>query len=193
MACVAALRQRAASRTPPLDAELAEPFRETVSCVYYIRAGDKIKIGKAVDPRQRMRELQTGNGETLILLATEPGGLDVERARHRQFRRLRVRGEWFRAEPALLHHIATVHAAKPRSPSTSMYRWAAALALAAMVGGWTGVAAIALLAFYVAVLRSARPLAIGRSEAERALSSARAIFQGRGALRARKGPFQSFW
>jgi hypothetical protein len=84
-----------------------------VSSVYYIRcagAAGLIKIGTAVDPRKRLSQLQTGSGETLTLLAVEPGGLDVERRRHRQFRAYRVRGEWFRAEPALLRHIEAVKA-----------------------------------------------------------------------------------
>lgn len=84
-----------------------------MSSVYYVRcggAGGLIKIGKAVDPRKRLSQLQTGSGETLTLLAVEPGGLDVERRRHRQFRAYRVRGEWFRAEPALLRHIEAVNA-----------------------------------------------------------------------------------
>jgi hypothetical protein len=84
-----------------------------VSRVYYIRcggAGGLIKIGKAVDPRKRLSQLQTGSGETLSLLAVEPGGLDVERQRHRQFRAYRVRGEWFRADPALIEHIEALKA-----------------------------------------------------------------------------------
>lgn len=87
-----------------------------MSSVYYIRcggAGGLIKIGTAVDPRKRLSQLQTGNGETLSLLAVEPGGLDIEGRRHRQFRAYRARGEWFRAEPALLEHIEAVKAGTP--------------------------------------------------------------------------------
>jgi hypothetical protein len=71
-----------------------------------------IKIGKAIDPHRRLQQLQTGSGETLTLMATEPGGFDVEWSRHRQFRAMRVRGEWFRADPVLLQHIEALRAGR---------------------------------------------------------------------------------
>jgi hypothetical protein len=105
-----------------------------VSVVYYIRAGGAgglIKIGKASDPYQRMAQLQTGNGQMLTLLATEPGDLRVEHRRHRQFRALRQHGEWFRAEPALLLHVNALQAGwLPRDAS---WPWLLGRALAWLI------------------------------------------------------------
>jgi hypothetical protein len=122
-----------------------------VSRVYYIRCGGAdglIKIGKAIDPHRRLLQLQTGSGEALTLVATEPGGLDIERMRHRQFRAMHVRGEWFRAESALVQHIEALQAgrvvAQPRTLGGALAWailrcWAAVLALwTALLAGWSG-------------------------------------------------------
>ncbi len=44
----------------------------------------------------------------VLLLANEPGGLELERQRHQEFKGSRVQGEWFRKTPALLGHVASV-------------------------------------------------------------------------------------
>jgi len=75
------------------------------SVVYYLRFADRIKIGTSTRYLARMRELPKDE-----LLVTEPGGDDLERARHRQFAALRIRGEWFRAEAPLLAHIVRLRA-----------------------------------------------------------------------------------
>jgi len=73
--------------------------------VYFVRSGDFIKIGTAGKPAKRMAELRTSSPVKLTLLLTIPGGLSVEKALHQRFAELRVRGEWFRAEPALTDFI----------------------------------------------------------------------------------------
>jgi hypothetical protein len=71
--------------------------------VYYIQRGELIKIGTTVNPRSRFGELVPDE-----ILAVEPGGRKEEDARHRQFRFLRVRGEYFRDDPELRQHIQQV-------------------------------------------------------------------------------------
>ena len=46
----------------------------------------------------RLRAMQTGNSRELVLLHTFPGSMIEERAIHRYFRKLHVRGEWFRLD-----------------------------------------------------------------------------------------------
>lgn len=82
------------------------PVREPgpVGVVYYVRVGDQVKIGTttmALDVRFQMLPPDRH------LLATEPGGRDVERIRHLQFKHLRVvhNREWFRAGPDLWDHV----------------------------------------------------------------------------------------
>ncbi len=72
--------------------------------VYFIQDTHtgNIKIGYAADPQARLATLQTGCPSTLILLGSIPGGLEGERALHSRFRKHRVRGEWYRPDPAIL-------------------------------------------------------------------------------------------
>lgn len=71
--------------------------------VYIIQAGEDgdVKIGWAVNPRDRLKNLQTGNSLELRLLHFERIGSKraaarVERWLHQEFGGHRIRGEWFR-------------------------------------------------------------------------------------------------
>lgn len=76
-----------ASELPPCD----NPERD----VYFIQCGPYCKIGTG-QVTTRLRALSTANPEPLKLLRVIPGaGHRVERSLHSQFRKLRVRGEWF--------------------------------------------------------------------------------------------------
>jgi len=65
--------------------------------VYFIRAepSGPVKIGSAVKPETRLRELQIGNAEPLRLMRSIEGGEPEERWMHHRFQEHRVRGEWF--------------------------------------------------------------------------------------------------
>jgi hypothetical protein len=80
---------------------------DMVSRVYFVRdMGTKdIKIGVSVDPQGRLDSMRVGHPGRLELLGSIPGFPGDERHLHRQFRRLRVRGEWFREDPSLLEEI----------------------------------------------------------------------------------------
>jgi hypothetical protein len=82
--------------------------------VYFIRAAKTgaIKIGfSKIDPACRLKQIQVSTPEPLELLAHIAGGPRKERALHRRFAALRIRGEWFRPESELL---AFVREAKKR-------------------------------------------------------------------------------
>ncbi|ROQ37147.1 T5orf172 domain-containing protein [Frondihabitans sp. PhB188] len=97
------------------DGELPPP---RVDVVYYIRFGDRIKIGTTANPRQRMARLWHEQ-----LLAFEPGDRRVEAARHEQFAALRYdRTEWFATGPELERHVAEVGAGHP-DPWALHARW----------------------------------------------------------------------
>jgi hypothetical protein len=68
--------------------------------VYYMRIGDRVKIGMTTNLRSRLEAI---NPEEL--LAIEKGGRTVEAARHKQFADLHTHGEWFRLEGVLVEHI----------------------------------------------------------------------------------------
>ncbi len=68
--------------------------------VYFAKRGELIKIGVATDPEARMRELSAK------LIATLPGGRDLERELHARFIDYCVHGEWFLDVPPLRDFIA---------------------------------------------------------------------------------------
>lgn len=65
--------------------------------MYFIQAGENgpIKIGSSINPEKRRGLLQMGNAEELKVVLAIPGGERRERAAHKRFRHLRIRGEWF--------------------------------------------------------------------------------------------------
>lgn len=78
--------------------------------VYFVKAGNAIKIGYSICITDRMVNLQTGNHEKLQLL----GLLNIEQRYERliraQFEHLHLHNEWFRDDPEirlyLLEHEA---------------------------------------------------------------------------------------
>jgi hypothetical protein len=89
-----------------------------VDVVYYLRHGDRIKIGTTANPRTRFAALRWEE-----LLGFERGDRQLEQRRHRQFAALRFAGsEWFRAEPPLLEHVRAV-AAGVDDPWALYARW----------------------------------------------------------------------
>jgi hypothetical protein len=70
--------------------------------VYFLRAGDYIKIGKATGhPRSRIAQLQTGCPFKIDLVGFIFGGRAREAKLHAQFSHLRTFGEWFLADAEL--------------------------------------------------------------------------------------------
>ncbi|WP_235556651.1 GIY-YIG nuclease family protein [Microbacterium sp. GCS4] len=59
-----------------------------------------MKIGTSGRPRQRLAAIRHDE-----LLAFEPGGREIEQARHRQFAAIREGGEWFTLDEDLRAHI----------------------------------------------------------------------------------------
>lgn len=80
--------------------------RPVIEVVYYIRYDRRVKIGTSRRPRQRLASIRHEE-----LLAFEPGGRDVEQARHREFAEIREGGEWFTLTPSLATHIARLRGA----------------------------------------------------------------------------------
>lgn len=71
--------------------------------VYYLRFGDRVKIGTTTNLKTRMQSIPYDE-----LLGTEPGSYDIERERHQQFRAARIYAnrEWFNLTEELHQHIA---------------------------------------------------------------------------------------
>lgn len=69
--------------------------------------GDRVKIGTTTNLAKRV----TGVPHDRVL-ASEPGGRDLERARHAEFAGLRVKGEWFQYVEPLVSHVARLARAR---------------------------------------------------------------------------------
>jgi len=81
-------------------AQQVAPPEDRHPVVYYLRFADRIKIGTSTCLRSRMEAVPHDE-----VLATEPGGVELEEERKMQFVEYRVTGEWFRMAPALMRHI----------------------------------------------------------------------------------------
>ena len=66
--------------------------------VYLIRGNDgQYKIGIAKNPKQRIKQLQTGNSDKLTIIETyeSENASKIESTLHNQYAHLRNEGEWF--------------------------------------------------------------------------------------------------
>lgn len=89
--------------------------------VYFIKCGKRVKIGHAMDPRSRLRDLQVGNPEKLELLMVIEGGRRTECEIHKRFAEQRLAGEWFRIEGDLREYMAKVY--REKRSRISRQRW----------------------------------------------------------------------
>jgi hypothetical protein len=71
--------------------------------VYFARAGKgPVKIGYAKsDTEKRVKDLQTGCPEDLVIIHVEEGSLSKESYFHKLFFQSKIRGEWFHYEPEI--------------------------------------------------------------------------------------------
>lgn len=80
------------------------PARKHAPLVYFIRNGNRLKIGTSTDLKRRVRTLAL-RAENVVLLLD--GGQSLERDLHKQFADLRVGNtEWFAYDGALITYIA---------------------------------------------------------------------------------------
>lgn len=93
------------------DVEIARP-RESAKqlpkrneVVYFLKAGQFVKIGYTNNLTKRLDQLKTGCPYPLVVAATIPGDYETEHKLHRQFAHLRHNGEWFLCTGALAEYI----------------------------------------------------------------------------------------
>ena len=65
-----------------------------------------VKIGISSSVEWRLHKMQTTMPYRVVLLGTMPGDLSTEKEMHLTFRPMRLRGEWFRRDPAILDFVA---------------------------------------------------------------------------------------
>lgn len=79
-----------------------EPAKVQHLCwVYFMQAGDAIKIGYSTDPQSRLTSHKTSNPDAKFI-ACVPGSRTDEQSLHRKFVYHRLQGEWFRLVPEIV-------------------------------------------------------------------------------------------
>jgi hypothetical protein len=93
---------------PPLDS--LPDLGDGQTWVYFIQAGQFVKIGHAIDPFVRMAEFQTAHPVDLRVVAALPcrNARGVEFTLHKAWGHLHARGEWFRLDFRLRNMIYDV-------------------------------------------------------------------------------------
>lgn len=76
------------------------------SGVYFIRAGQMVKIGVSVNVAARLRDHQISSSEPLYLMLVMPGNAAKERELHARFKSKRVHGEWFKIDDEIAAYVA---------------------------------------------------------------------------------------
>lgn len=96
-----------------IAAELAKVPSLPGWCYLYVIIGiDCAKIGRSLNPRQRLRELQAGHDTDLELVAAVPCHDSLEAALHERFKHLKRKGEWFALTEELAQFIADLQNGK---------------------------------------------------------------------------------
>ena len=78
--------------------------------IYFIMAvgTNMIKIGKADNVKKRIKNMQTGNHNKLILLASYKAPHDEEGYLHHKLRKYRSRGEWFHLSDTIIDLLGSI-------------------------------------------------------------------------------------
>lgn len=91
------------SRTPAkfTAADFARASDEGRMFIYFLRAGQFVKIGKSRNWKQRQQQMQVGSPYDIVPLLVLMDVPDLEKKLHTRFRRDHYRGEWFHMGPAI--------------------------------------------------------------------------------------------
>lgn len=81
-----------------------------VSYFYAIQLGDRVKLGRSVNPAQRARGLQLPDKPAVLV--TAPEWIVSEAEAHKRWAHLRMHREWFRSDPGLLEWLTVEVAAR---------------------------------------------------------------------------------
>lgn len=87
------------------QADVARAKSEGKTFIYFMRAGEFVKIGRSKNWRYRMSGMQVGSPYTIVPLLVLIGDESEEQRLHHRFRESRFRGEWFRLSDAIREYI----------------------------------------------------------------------------------------
>lgn len=75
--------------------------------IYVIGCGNRIKIGYSNDPDKRLKQLQTGASDQMVLewVQERADAHKLEKHLHRTFSKHKIFGEWFNADTLSIQEI----------------------------------------------------------------------------------------
>ena len=79
--------------------------KDIATFIYFVRAGEFVKIGRAKDWKLRIQTMQTGSPCVLQPLLVLTGDDETENQLHFKFYRDKYRGEWFHNSEAIRKFI----------------------------------------------------------------------------------------
>jgi hypothetical protein len=79
--------------------------RQKQGYVYFLRAGNTVKIGFSINLRQRQEKLRNGNSFPVFICKYVKGDRSAERSFHKRFAEYRLRGEWFDLRGSLAKYL----------------------------------------------------------------------------------------
>ncbi len=79
--------------------------------VYFFKAGNHVKIGFSINPKDRMHSIQTGSPVRGIMVKFVPGTARTEQSFHKRFAEYRLKGEWFDLRGTLTKYLE--HCVRP--------------------------------------------------------------------------------
>jgi hypothetical protein len=93
---------QAAGRRPPREFSGPRDMTNESGYVYFLRSGDRIKIGFSKNPWARASSLLTGLSHGIETMVLVRGSERDERRAHRYCDTYRIQGEWFDMHPRVL-------------------------------------------------------------------------------------------
>lgn len=88
---------------------LVDYFDSKTKDLYFITDGEYIKIGVAINVKNRLDNMQVGNVRKLTLLAVCEYGEELEAIYHQKFKEEHIRGEWFRLSDKIWEEIEFIN------------------------------------------------------------------------------------
>lgn len=94
------------SRTPAriTQADVARAIRAE-TFIYFLRAGEYVKIGQSRNWKQRIDQMQVGSPYTIVPLLVIVADPSLEKRLHVRFRNSHFRGEWFHVGAAISAYV----------------------------------------------------------------------------------------
>lgn len=81
--------------------------------LYFIKDGDAIKVGRSLNPKKRLAQMQTGSKTKLYLLFVAENKGCLEKNIHSCLKGLHIRGEWYKFTPRVVDLLQFIYEKSP--------------------------------------------------------------------------------